>query len=182
MSSIVIEQDAIAVRNAFEVHRNASLDLLRLAKASIVSTAELDGSGGALLTELSFKPAGARCGEHELVLSVDFEFKISRQHFESDSDKGAELVILQCTFEVKYSLNPTFAPNAEQIEAFHSGNAVFNCWPFFREFIQNTVVRLNYPPPPVPFLRLQPTTTKSNVSTATRRRAMKRKTPIKKAS
>ena len=175
MSSIIIEQDEVEVRSAFELHRNASLELLRLAKASIVSTADLDGSGNRLVTDLSFKPAGVRQTKHQLVFGIDFEFKIQRH--QGDSATGEEMVTVQCTFEATYALKPKFVAKAEQIEAFHLGNAVFNCWPFFREFIQNTVVRLNYPPPPVPFLRLQPKPTKKVEPTVMQQKTAKHKAP-----
>ena len=59
MSSIVIEQEQSAVQLSFELHRNASLGLLRLSKATIASVSEPEDPSSELFSEFSFKPGTA---------------------------------------------------------------------------------------------------------------------------
>ena len=89
-----------------------------------------------------------RC-ENCLTIETDFHFSINDQ-----GDVVRPIVTVDCEFEARYALVEGFEPSESQIEAFQSANAVFNCWPFFREYVQNIVVRMNFPPPPVPFLRI----------------------------
>ncbi len=67
-----------------------------------------------------------------------------------------ELVEIECTFEATYAFRPEFTPTDEQVTAFQAGNTVFNCWPFFREFLQSSLQKMGYPVPPLPLLRLDP--------------------------
>jgi hypothetical protein len=55
---------------------------------------------------------------------------------------------------VSYQLRPGFAPTAEQINAFKDGNAIFNCWPYCRQYVQEMIQRMGYPPLTLPFLRV----------------------------
>jgi hypothetical protein len=76
---------------------------------------------------------------------------------EAPKDRPEEqrpLIRIECCFEAEYSFMPGFTPSESQIEAFRSANAVFNCWSFFREFVQSSVTRMHFPPPPVPFLKI----------------------------
>jgi len=51
-------------------------------------------------------------------------------------------------------LEESFQPSRDAINAFARGNVIFNSWPYFREYVQSTVSRMDYPPPTIPFLRL----------------------------
>jgi len=94
-----------------------------------------------------------------LTVFVKFVFKAVA---ESDD---AEVISIKCTLQAAYNLLEGYEPTPEQIEAFKDGNAIFNCWTYFREFVQNAVTRMNYPPPTLPFLRMVPkATTKDSVT------------------
>jgi hypothetical protein len=58
--------------------------------------------------------------------------------------------------EASYELAEGYEPTSEQIEAFRQGNAIFNCWTYFREYVQSSVARMNFPSVTVPFLRMVP--------------------------
>jgi hypothetical protein len=169
---IVIEQDAQEARDAFAVNTNSALRKIRLADATMTSVPMHAAAGGAISTELHFEPGKSQIDEEGLRLSIDFRFALH-----DGVSEGQELVRLNCTFEVEYEVNREFTPAEEQIRAFHRGNAVFNCWPFFREFVQNTLLRMTYPPPPIPFLRLMPKRLAEPVKTVDDNSA-----PAKKAS
>jgi len=42
------------------------------------------------------------------------------------------------------------------LQAFADGNAMMNCWPYWRELVQSMVARMNLPPFVVPLLRYVP--------------------------
>ena len=91
---------------------------------------------------------------------MEFRFRIIRDAKKNKAESGeaesGEIVKIACRFDGTYGVRKDFQPTEEQIQAFHRGNAIFNCWPYFREYVQSTVGRLNYPPLTVPFLRLMP--------------------------
>jgi len=153
-NTLDIKQDLSQNRQAFVLVQSTSIQAVRLAGARIVRTSAPDDIHGSLETTLSFKEGAARQTVNALQLSVEFEFSI-REGGERQSDCSPRLTI-ECSFEALYTLRPDFKPTDEQISAFHASNAIFTCWPYFREFIQNTALRMHFPPPPVPFLLLTP--------------------------
>ena len=154
MSLFIIEQDQAEIAQSFELHTNSALDILRLVRAEIVGPSEPEKVEGELQTSFSFKPAAVKRLDGSLGLQIDFQFNIFKTP--DGAQPQRDYVSIHCTFEARYLLRPGFQPTDDQISAFHKGNAIFNSWPFFREFIQNTAVRLNVSPPPVPFMRVQP--------------------------
>jgi hypothetical protein len=148
--SIVIEQDEEQVANAFEVNRNVVLRGIRLANATLSSKPLGEGQNAVLQTQVSFEPSNVSSESEALVLCVSFLFRIV------EGEDGTERVSISCQLEADYGVRPGCVLSGQQIAAFHSGNAIFNCWPFFREYVQNSTVRMNYPAPPIPLLRLIP--------------------------
>jgi hypothetical protein len=65
-------------------------------------------------------------------------------------------VSVECTFAVDYELQEGFQPSAMQVRAFKDGKVVFNCRPYFREYLQDSVQRMGFPPLTAPFLRVPP--------------------------
>ncbi len=63
---------------------------------------------------------------------------------------------IECTFQLVYSLPESVKPNANEIRAFCNTNALLNSWPYWREFVQNTIARMNLPPLTLPLFRLAP--------------------------
>jgi hypothetical protein len=86
------------------------------------------------------------------VLSVELDFHLDAK----DSSEAEKNVLdLGCTFEANYELLQNYKPAQDEIDAFSAGNAVFNCWPYFREIVQNLTLRMGFSIPPIPFLRIQ---------------------------
>ncbi|MGA3206033.1 MAG: hypothetical protein ABSF12_26365, partial [Bryobacteraceae bacterium] len=92
-------------------------------------------------------------------------------HFQSyDSSSPPSLHFsIECVFDAEYLIEDTsYQPSEESISAFKDGNAIFNTWPYAREFVQNTAARMSVQPPPIPFLRIitkpSPTKTKQPVN------------------
>ncbi len=102
--------------------------------------------------QLGYEPLTARQLQQSFSIQTSFWFKAF------GDDLLEEVVIdISCVFESHYEIADTgFSPGGEQLEAFRRGNAVFNAWPYFREFVQSAVTRMGATAPPVPFLRLVP--------------------------
>jgi hypothetical protein len=64
---------------------------------------------------------------------------------------------VECAFDLDYELaDKSFQPSPESVTAFKDGNAVFNCWPYTREFVHNMAARMGLELPPLPLLRIVP--------------------------
>ena len=72
-------------------------------------------------------------------------------------EASSVLVRIVSTFELIYSLPEVIKPTPNEINAFCKTNAMLNSWPYWREFVQNTIVRTNMPPLTLPLFRLTPT-------------------------
>ncbi len=70
--------------------------------------------------------------------------------------KGGQPVLeIACSYVVEYRLAEGYKPTPAEVRAFVSANALFNCWPFWREFVQSTAARMSLPPVTLPFFRIR---------------------------
>lgn len=76
----------------------------------------------------------------------------------SDDPKAVPYVQVKVSFEVSYRLPDGFSATRQELEEFARVNAVFNVWPYFREFIQSTTARMGLPPIVLPLYRVPKTT------------------------
>lgn len=155
---IRIEQQPEDVALSFELQVNAEISGVRLSSANISRSSPdfvLDEYSGFLTSGVSFKPAERKRLDQRITLAVEFEYRIRSGDMAGTND-GQDLARIRCKFEADYDLSPNFDPSELQVVAFHGGNAIFNCWPYFREFIQTATTRMGFPPATVPFLRLIP--------------------------
>jgi hypothetical protein len=63
-------------------------------------------------------------------------------------------VSVRAGFELQYKLPEDFTPEAKDLDEFARTNGLFNVWPYFREFVQNTSSRMNLPTFVLPLLRI----------------------------
>jgi len=68
----------------------------------------------------------------------------------------APLLFMAATFLAEYQLAEGFIPGPKEQKAFLAANAVFNCWPYWREYVKSTASRMNLPPLTLPFFRVLP--------------------------
>jgi hypothetical protein len=71
-------------------------------------------------------------------------------------EASTDLFRIMSTFELIYFLPDVIKPTPREITAFCRTNAMLNSWPYWREFVQNTSVRMNMPPLTLPLFRLTP--------------------------
>jgi hypothetical protein len=99
---------------------------------------------------MKHKASDARVVESRLIIPITFMFRAVT------AEDKCDVVVVRSVMEATYEIEEGFVPTTEQITAFKDGNAVFNCWTYFREIVQSTVARMEYPPITLPFLRMVP--------------------------
>ena len=92
-----------------------------------------------LRTDVRFEPASVHLTENLARFNTEFSFRAV-----DSSNPASDAIRVNCEFEASYALNDGYKPSPREVEAFQTGNAVVNCWPFFREFVQSTVVRMHF--------------------------------------
>lgn len=130
--------------------------------------ASLEGSEDALRGPFSLKVSHNSIANAIIdgLLRIEVRFQI--QCYDS-SDPAVLLFNVECAFDLDYEIqDKTFVPSPEAIAAFKDGNAIFNCWPYTREFIQSITGRMSVHPPPLPFLRIVPKPPEAHPKTATK--------------
>lgn len=151
MNSITIVQSEKQTQLAISVHRNAEMSRIRLcrAKSSAERPENLDDS---IVLSLDVKAKHVESPPGCLLIEINFRLAGTSK---SNQDKKTNVLCVECAFEVEYQLHAGFKPTSEQIKAFKDGNAIFNCWPFCRQHAQDMLTRMGYPPPILPFMRVQ---------------------------
>jgi len=165
MNAIVIEQSQDETKLAVEVHLNAAISRIRLARAKVVSRAidEAPKTHIAVVFNFKSKPLNAPAS----ILRLEIAFRMAGIEEKEDAEEGAldkktgdkkpePVILVECAYEVDYVLREGFEITSEHMKAFKDGNAIFNAWPYFREYLQNNLQRMGLPPLVAPFLRIQP--------------------------
>ncbi len=73
-------------------------------------------------------------------------------HFEDDDRPEKAPLHIDVTFSLTYSLTSLDEIDEEKVDAFGKMNAVYNAWPYVREFVQSTLVRMGLPALTLPVL------------------------------
>jgi hypothetical protein len=86
-----------------------------------------------------------------LVVEVSFEYSAW-----DSSEPPERLFLVNCTFEVSYQVKDGHDPTEDEISSFSRGTAVFNCWPYAREYLRDITARIGHQTPALPLLRIIP--------------------------
>ncbi len=89
--------------------------------------------------------------DREFIADVSFEYTAW-----DSSEPPTRLFAVNCTFEVCYRILDDYVPSEDERSSFSKGTAVFNCWPYAREFLREITERLGHQAPPLPLLRIVP--------------------------
>ena len=87
--------------------------------------------------------------KNTLVVTVMF----SLQAHHKDTPK-VDFLSLDTVFRLVYTLESVKGISQEQVDAFGQANGVFNAWPYWREYVQSTTVRMGLPPLVLPVFRI----------------------------
>jgi hypothetical protein len=171
--SMLIEQTQSEMQDSHAFSRRAEIVGVRVSSAafSVPNLLPLEIEE-ALSVGIRFVPQGANIAHGCVHATTLFECIISDS---SESETRDPVAKFECCLTATYQLQDSYVPTESELNAFHKANVIFNCWPFFREFIQSSASRMNIPPPPVPFIRVHvlPDETPSTALVAPRKRIKK---------
>jgi len=94
--------------------------------------------------------SSAESSERPEGFAVVNTYRIDFQHAQSREDCG----FIECTLLVEY--DSAISLTDELFKVFCDRNLGLNTWPYFREFVQNTVCRAGLPPLILPVLKSLP--------------------------
>lgn len=164
MSAIIIEQSQDETKLAFEVNSNATIGRIRLTRAKVASRATEEELKPPIAVVFNIESRHVSTPANVMRLEIAFrmmgteekeEGKKATPEEKPDLKESEPVVLVECAYEVDYVLREGFSITPEHVKAFKDGNAIFNIWPYFREYLQNTLQRMGLPPLAAPFLRLQ---------------------------
>lgn len=71
-------------------------------------------------------------------------------------DKDSAVIMIEAKYNLDYSLKDKEGLTDIDLNVFCEMNAVYNVWPYFREFVQNMAGRMDIPPLLLPLLKIRP--------------------------
>lgn len=109
---------------------------------------------------------------------------IAKFHFEAFAEGGPQknknVLKAHATFALTYTIENFKGLTQKGFKQFADLNGIYNAWPYWREFMQNTIARLGLPPLVIPVFRIvQPAGERTAKSKADRKK-IARKTTRKK--
>jgi hypothetical protein len=114
------------------------------------------GDAGSVYTE----PYSLRPGVSNVSPSQNGRLFVVKVSFDYDawdsSEPPQKLFQVNGTFEIRYQLHEGYIPTEEERMAFSRATAVFNCWPYAREFFRDMTGRLGHNAPVLPLLHVIP--------------------------
>lgn len=93
------------------------------------------------------------------------------QAFPLEGKKKEPDLVIEATFLIIYKAKSLVGLGQKNFEAFGQTNGVYNAWPYWREFVQNTVARMSLPPLTIPVFRLLRAKAKKRKTKKTKKRA-----------
>ncbi len=150
MNEIVIRQSAAQTKLASNVHRNAAIKAIRLSSSELRSDLSSQRIRSPLTVSYKIDSKSIAPAEDELRFQVECSMTAS----EGKAEDATPQIVVRSSFLVDYHLREGAQLEEAEISAFAQGNAIFNVWPYFREYLQSTLQRMGLPPMAAPFLRV----------------------------
>lgn len=102
--------------------------------------------------KVSYTSTVTESGDSGLVLiKVDFGLDVRR-----GNDEGKLQIEIHGTFELSYRIPGDERFSNEELAEFGRVNAVFNAWPYWREYVQASLARMSMPILTIPVFRVLP--------------------------
>lgn len=89
-------------------------------------------------------------GTNRIFVLADFTLKM----FETRPNEKEPFAVIKATFLLIYQADTLQGITKKAIDIFGESNGVFNAWPYWREYAQNTIVRMGLPPLTIPVFRI----------------------------
>jgi len=87
------------------------------------------------------------------IIIVDAQFRLLSSYTDRPTVDAAPPLAVSSQFQLIYESSEQVDATTIDLEAFGHYTALFNVWPFWREFVQSTVVRMGLPPLTVPLFK-----------------------------
>jgi hypothetical protein len=131
----------------------AVLRRIRLVSADLGTRVASPKEAGRVQVEIEWAVSPPKHGTHENLswLDATVEFRVAVR-----SEKGEDpspVVWLNPTFEAHYHFPLDPKPTPSELVEFAEANAVFNLWPYLREFVQSSTARMDLPAVLIPLRR-----------------------------
>ena len=179
------------LKRAVEVANRAQLHDVRLLLSECKQTPR-PGHKGSYVFEIKHSIVSAERPKGNLIpVVVRFTFRGFQQEPDSEAEPA---VTIEAAFLLLYSLSNDEGITEDHVKAFADLNGVYNAWPYWREFVQNTIARMELPPLTIPVFRIvSPDKTKPRKKTGkkadvkkgaatSRRKSVKKESARKKAT
>lgn len=143
-----VQQDSQEIARSRQVAAAVELVAVRLTQASFCLSVEPDVIKPPLRIQIRVGSRSRPRKKSSFSVEANLRLKAT-----DASGKQAPTLELECAYLATYSLSADVDIRA--IRAFSRGNAVFNCWPYFREFVQDVCGRVGLPALTLPLFKMQ---------------------------
>jgi hypothetical protein len=92
----------------------------------------------------------------EKVFKLQVATRLVLNAFPEGSESENSFMEIEARFLLTYSIDSLEDLTKEHFDAFGEYNGIFNVWPYWREFVQSSTVRMGLPPLTVPVYRISP--------------------------
>lgn len=150
--SFVLAQSADAAAASARFQENSDIEEIRLVETRCRMAEDLPDPVGPLTIGLKTSSEARISSDQSAVFLVSFAIE---GRYADQDESAAALLHITGRFALSYRLKPKYSPNEAELQAFKDVNAVFNGWPFFREFVQSMCSRMGLQIAPIPLLRLR---------------------------
>ncbi|MEW6669770.1 MAG: hypothetical protein AB1512_31560 [Thermodesulfobacteriota bacterium] len=150
-----IKTKAEDIKRMSQVVKKVELDELFLLRSEVwrsIDALEYPQVGA----ELTFAGKLIKAQEKQFTARVEFALKGTADSKKDNGGEGekVEVVKLSVDYVLVYSLADGSQFSKEDLESFCHVNAVYNAWPYWREFVQSSTGRMQLPTLMLPLLKL----------------------------
>lgn len=107
-------------------------------------------------------------GTNRIFVMANFTLKT----FETGTNDKEPFAVIKASFLLIYQADSLQGITKRAVRLFGETNGIFNAWPYWREYVQNTIVRMSLPPLTIPVFRLfapeKPKTPKKKIAAKTK--------------
>ena len=133
-----------------ELIAKVEIEDVRLVEANVATRVRSPSDTGAVDLLVNRE---AEISEHQEENGTFFVMATMRAQLVPEQAKEDALVSIETRFELEYRLPEGFRVDPQTLTAFAETNGIYNIWPYWREFVQSTFVRMGLPPLVLPLLR-----------------------------
>jgi len=139
------------VQQSFKVSQRVNLEDVRLVNSTCKQAPEAVGGQKKIMDVETTAKCFVGEDKKHLIVFAKFKFKGSNEDKPEDT-----IVSINAEFLLFYSLTSAEGIGKRGFNEFAKVNGVFNAWPYWREYVQSTIARMELPPLTLPVFRLIP--------------------------